>query len=369
MSFKVSRAFTLILEPVQRCNLNCSYCYSDRTGTGCMSRETLQAAFEKTARYAERHNFQEIHILWHGGEPLLAGLEFFRSAIRILKSLPSDLRFQHFIQTNGLLLDVDFGAFFRDRDFQIGISLDGPQVLHDSQRLDAGGRGSHAAVLEKVRLLEKEGLAPGFNAVITRPSLGQEREIYRYFQGLGYGFRINPMIPRQHPEDCGPLLLQPGEYGGFLCRLFDTWLSTSSGRVKVSPLDLFLRAQLTGEPYECQQQRTCVGSQLAVKPSGDAALCSRFETHFLGNIYDGELQDLFEGNFCEDLRRRAETMSACHPCKYWSICHGGCPHNALTFTGDHMSKDPLCKDYQLIFTKIHRALAGLQNQPQMPPEP
>jgi uncharacterized protein len=334
-----------------------------------MSRHTLRTALEKTARYAERQGFREIHILWQGGEPLLAGLGFFRAAIKILEGLSSDLRFHHFLQTNGLLLDYDFCAFFRNHEFQIGISLDGPQVLHDSMRIGANGQGSHAAVLGKVRLLEEQGVLAGFNAVITRRSLGQEKAIYRYFQGLGHGFRVNPMIPGLNPETSAPYLLQPGEYGGFLCRLFDEWASTEFQRVMVSPLDLYLEAILGGGPYECQQKGTCVGSYLGVKPSGDVVLCSRFETPLLGNIHDREIQELVASPFCEDIRRRAEMLSVCHPCRYWSICHGGCPLNAWVFTHDHLAKDPFCKDYQLIFTKIQRALADLQRKPHAHPEP
>ena len=150
-------AFTLILEPVKRCNLRCTYCYSDGAGTGVMSRQTLQRALEKTARYAQGQGFREIHILWHGGEPLLAGLGFFRDAVHLLQGLSSDLRFHHYLQTNGLLLDHDFCAFFRDHGFQIGISLDGPQTLHDSLRIGADGQGSHGAVLRKVRPVGRTG--------------------------------------------------------------------------------------------------------------------------------------------------------------------------------------------------------------------
>ncbi len=369
MPFDGNGAFTLILEPVQGCNLSCRYCYSDSSGAGVMSPQTLQTALARATRYAERHGFGEIHILWHGGEPLLAGLGFFKTAINLLEGLSSDLRFHHFLQTNGLLLDYEFCAFFRNHEFQIGISLDGPQVLHDSMRIGANGQGSHAAVLEKVRLLEEQGVSAGFNAVITRQSLGQEKAIYRYFQGLGHGFRVNPVIPGLHAETSGPYVLQPGEYGKFLCRLFDEWASTVSQRVKVSPLDLYLKAVLGGEPSECQQQETCVGSQLGVKPSGDAVLCSRFDSPLLGNIHDQEIQELLASPFCEDIQRRAETLSVCHPCRYWSICHGGCPHNAWVCSHDHMAKDPFCKDYQLVFTRIQRALADLQSQPQAHPEP
>ena len=361
-------AFTLILEPVKRCNLSCRYCYSDVAGAGVMSRQTLQTALEKTARYAEGQGFREIHILWHGGEPLLAGLGFFRTAVNLLHGLSSDLRFHHYLQTNGLLLDHDFCAFFRDHEFQVGISLDGPQVLHDSLRIGADGQGSHAAVLGKVRLLEEQGVSAGFNAVVTRSSLGQERAIYRFFQGLGYGFRVNPMIPGRHPATSAPYLLQPGEYGAFLCRLFDAWAGTEHQRVMVSPLNLYLEAILDGVPYECQQQSTCAGSHLGVKPSGDVVQCSRFETHPLGNIHDRDIRELVASPFCEDIRRRGEMLSGCHPCLYWSICHGGCPLNALAFGQDHMAKDPFCKDYQLIFAKIRRALADLQSTSQLHPE-
>ena len=220
----------------------------------------------------------------------------------------------------------------------------------------------------KVRLLEEQGVSTGFNAVVTRRSLGQEEAIYRFFQGLGYGFRVNPMIPGRNPETSAPYLLQPGEFGGFLCRLFDAWASTESLRVMVSPLDLYLEAILGGVPYECQQQGTCVGSHLGVRPSGDVVLCSRFETHPLGNIHDSEIQELVASSFCEDIRRRAETLSDCHTCMHWPICHGGCPLNALVFCHDHMAKDPFCKDYQLIFARIHRALADLQSKSHLFPE-
>jgi uncharacterized protein len=368
MPFEAKDAFTLTLEPVQHCNLSCRYCYADSSGASVMSRQTLQAALEKTVRYAQRQGFREVHILWHGGEPLLAGLGFFRAALDLLAGLAPHLRFRHYLQTNGLLLDHDFCAFFRDHEFQIGLSLDGPQGLHDSLRTGADGQGSHAAVLEKVSLLAEQGVSAGFNAVITRRSLGQEREIYGFFHDLGYGFRVNPMIPARHPEINASYLLQPGEYGVFLGNLFDAWISTAHRRVKVSPLDLYLKAVLSGLPYECQQRETCVGSHLGVKPSGEVVLCCRFGTHPVGDIHDSEIQDLVSSPFCQDIRRRAERLAGCHSCTHWTICHGGCPLNALAFCQDLRAKDPFCKDYQLIFAKIQRTLADLQQTSHPHPE-
>jgi uncharacterized protein len=359
MPSDTDQIFTLILEPVKSCNLRCIYCYSDTTSGGLMSQDTLRASLERAVRYAERRGFTQIHILWHGGEPLLAGLEFFRYATRLAADLSSGLSFQHFLQTNGLLLDRDFCKFFREQDFQIGVSLDAFPDLHDSMRVSAGGMGSHKLVLEKLRLAEENGLRVGFNAVVTRMSLGQEKEIYRYFQSLGSGFRVNPIIPAINAESSSPYLLRQGEYGAFLCRLFEEWTGTEVQRIPVSPLDLYIKAILENAPYECQQRPTCVGSHLGVKPSGDAVLCSRFETHFLGNVHDMALEALFASPLCENLRRRAETLTGCHSCAHWSACHGGCPHNALVFCQDPMAKDYFCRDYQLIFGRIRQALTGL----------
>lgn len=360
-SNEAQRIFTLILEPVKGCNLRCSYCYSDTASGAVMSRQTLRAALKGAARYAERQGFTEIHILWHGGEPLLAGLEFFRHATRMIVELSSGPFFQHFLQTNGLLLDGEFYRFFRDNDFQMGLSLDGPPELHDAMRVSADGGGSHAQVRDKLSLLAETGLGTGFNAVVTRRSLGREKEIYRYFQALGCGFRVNPIIPGIDPERSIPDLLRPGEYGKFLCGLFDAWTGAEVRRVPVSPLDVYLKAILENAPYECQQRPTCVGSHLGVKPNGDAVLCSRFETHVLGNIHEMGFEALFASPFCEMIRRRAEMLTDCHSCAHWTVCYGGCPHNALVFCQNLMAKDYFCTDYQLVFGKIRRALSELSS--------
>jgi len=363
------RIFTLILEPVKGCNLRCSYCYSDTDSGAVMSRHTLRVAVESAVQYAQRHDFTKIHILWHGGEPLLADLEFFRQAARMIAELNAGLAFQQFIQTNGLLLDRDFCRFFRKNDVQIGLSLDGPPDLHDALRIYPDGAKSHGRVLDKHRLLTKNGLSAGFNAVITRRSLGREKEIYRYFQALNSGFRVNPLIPMIGSQKSTPELLRQGEYGRFLCGLFDAWTGTEAMRIPISPLDVYLKAILKNATYECQQRPMCVGSNIGVKPNGDAVLCSRFETHILGNINEMNFDALFASPFCETIRQRAEMLTDCHSCAHWTICYGGCPHNALVFCQNPTAKDFFCKDYQLVFGKIRRALNKLNSEGPLQGEP
>jgi len=357
MNEGASQVFTVMLEPSKACNLKCRYCYSDTGSHTIMSREVVHQALEKAVHYAEKHGFKEIHLIWHGGEPLLTGIEFYRHVVALLSGLTSGPSCRNFIQTNGLLLDNEFCTFFRDVNFEVGLSLDGPAHLHDFFRMDKHGGDTHSAVLEKVCLLEEHQVPVGFNAVVTRRSLGHEGEIYRFFQDLGYGFRVNPVIPAR--EGSGSWLLEAGEHGGFLRRLFDEWTATDSRRVNVSPLDMYLRAVLDGETRECQQQPSCMGTHLGIKASGEAMLCSRFQDHLLGDIREVSVDDVFQLPLCEQVRTRADGLKECHSCVNWLLCHGGCPHNSIAFGHSISEKDPFCKDYQMIFAHIRNRLRQL----------
>lgn len=351
------KSFNLILEPVSKCNLQCVYCYSDGTqGSDVMSLGTLRASLERTAVYVKYNGIETVHLLWHGGEPLLAGLDFYQEAVLLTKQMFSDIRVLHFLQTNGLLLDQSFSRFFRDHSFNVGISLDALPELHDPMRASVSGLGSHAQVMEKLDIAKESGLKVGFNTVVNRLSLGKEKGIYKFFQEFGSGFRVNPIIPAADPDKTSEYCLCKGEYGVFLCNLFEEWIQTEYRRVPVSPLDMYLRAMLNDSSSECQQCKTCVGLQIGIKPSGDAVLCSRFNDHILGNISDMPLDELFLSPLCKDINRRAGALTGCHSCEYWSMCHGGCPHNALVFSGDYMAKDYFCADYQLTFRRIQETL-------------
>lgn len=347
--------FTLILLPVQQCNLSCSYCYSDNSSNQAMCRSTLRITLERAAHYIERLGFSKIHILWHGGEPLLAGLDFFRDAAKFAEELFGK-HCRHFLQTNGLLLNTDFCRFFREHNFQIGVSIDAFAELHNTMRVFNDGKGSHQQVQDMLSLAEENDLQMGLNAVITHMCLGREKEFYQYFQRIGYGFQVNPVLPVANAARTGCYLLRPGEYGTFLCRLFDEWTNAEVRRVPVSPLDLYLKAILNDTPYECRQRMTCVGSHLGVKPSGDTLLCSLFSNHSLGNVHDVSLETMFAAPLCTKISHRAETLTECHSCTYWSVCHGGCPYNGLSFSQNYMAKDYFCRDYKLIFGKLRRAI-------------
>jgi len=362
MAERWSDVFTTMIEPTTGCNLRCRYCYSDSEDGRVMSHEVLSLALEKATRHAEENGFKEIHLIWHGGEPLLVGMDFFQQAISILDGLHSSLSCRHFVQTNGLLLDDEYCRFFRDTNFEVGVSLDGPSEVHNQSRIASNGRGTHTEVMEKVHLLEKHQVPIGFNAVISQASKGKARDIYRFFQDLRYGFRVNPVIPGWGCHETQDYLLGEGDYGEFLCWLFDEWTSTEKDRVSVSPLDMHVRAILDGEATECQQLPSCIGLHLGIKPGGEAVLCSRFERHVLGDIQTMSISDLFSSPVCKQIQERTDALSGCHTCPDWGICHGGCPHNAIAFQGRFHERDPFCKDYQMIFRHIRRIVQSSRQE-------
>lgn len=351
--------FTLMLEPHGGCNLRCRHCYSDINSSGEMGIEEFSKIIEKITPCIENKGFSKIHFIWHGGEPLLAGVDFFRQAMENINKNTSLLRHRHFIQTNGLLLNDEFCRFFHDMNVEVGVSLDGPPDIHDKLRVDSKGEGTHSAVMEKIHLLEKHLIPVGINAVISRSSIGHEKRLYEFFQDMGYGFRVNPIIPGRIQSQSHEHLLKKGEYGTFLCRLFDVWTHTEVGRIKVSPLDSYLNSFLDEETSECQFQQSCTGSHLGIKPTGEAVLCSRFQDHGFGNILKNSKDEMCSFLSIGQLKNRAEALTNCHSCENWSICHGGCPWNSVVHGHDLMEKDPFCTDYQMIFAHIRDVLRAI----------
>jgi len=350
-----NRPFTLILEPASGCNLDCRYCYTHTHSGRIMDRKTLTIALRKGIAYALDEGFEEIHILWHGGEPLLAGVDFFRYALQRITEIGGDKACRHFIQTNGLLADEAFCRLFRRHGFEVGLSLDGPADIHDHMRIGRRGGKTHARVLKCLELFERNGVKPGICAVASRIGLGEEMRIYEFFRNLGYGFGVNPMIPSVNDPASGQYLFKSGEYGRFLCNLFDLWTATATHRVNVGPLDIFIRGLVTGETVLCQQQTSCVGASLYVKSDGRTQLCNRSEQPVLGHIVEHSVRDMFKTTFCRDLQHREEQLPACRKCRYQQICHGGCPQLAMTFEGACSSPDPFCRDYRAVWDHMRRS--------------
>ena len=345
-----------MLEPVKSCNLQCRYCYANPADTGPMDIGLAGKAIRKAARFGIQNAFGCLHIIWHGGEPLLAGVDFYRQVWDDIDRVSRQIPVQVFLQTNGLLLTKDFCNFFLSHRIQVGISLDGPADIHDGMRRAKSGKGTHGQVLERIAMAAARGLNLGLCMVVTRSCLGREKEIYRFFQSTGLPFRANPVLPHFSGKTEKGVTLQPGEYGLFLCRLFDEWIATTDNRVAVSPLDGYLQSLVDGKSPNCQHQPSCAGNHINVRPDGTTSFCSRFQHLDLGNIDKISLEEIFNGSLCSDIKCRSQTLSECRRCRFRQVCQGGCPHNAMTFTGEILARDPFCPDYRLLFTHLLNAI-------------
>jgi uncharacterized protein len=352
-----NQAFNVTLEPVGTCNLGCTYCYAANDSALNLEEEIFLSALDQIVRYAGDKGRPEVNCVWLGGEPLLAGIVFFERVLSLTSRLSPPMRIRHFVQTNGLLLDKDYCRLFKDAGIHLGVSLDGPQAIHDVFRVTRQGEPTHRRVMASLALLREYAVPFGCVAVVTRQTLGHEPEIYDFFQNLGCGFRINPVIPGPQALK-GPSQIEPEEYGRCLVRFFDVWSSAESNRVNISPLDNYLYAAVNGVPLECQHQASCATHSLGIKPNGDVTICGRFQDMVLGNLRRSSMRDLLAVVESDPLRARTSSLDACRACAYWSQCHGGCPHNAVAFGREITAKDPFCAAYKMIFSHIQKALSA-----------
>lgn len=357
-------ALTVTIEPIKSCNIDCAYCYCYNDKGVKMDFVELDFTLQRFKDYVEEHGFSEIHFIWHGGEPLLAGFNFFQYAFKQIARVFSQLNVCHFMQTNGLLIDDGLLALFEDYQVDVGISLDGPEDIHDATRVDAGGKGTHKDVMQVVESLGSRNIALGFNAVLNKVCIDQAERIYQFFQNLGYGFRVNPILVSPSREQTQNFRLPPLAYGEILCDLFDAWTNSTDKRVPVSPISAYMKAIISGSTTECQHSANCVGENLGVKPGGEVFLCTRFEEYTLGNLNQQSIAEINRSWRAQQVAQRRVSLDVCQTCKYQTICNGGCPHNAHTAFNTVEVRDPYCHDYQMIFSHIKKSLRPFDEEQQ-----
>ena len=406
-SFTPLHSFHVMTKPSgATCNLDCKYCYflskevMYPESKFRMSDETLEAYVRQ---YIASQRTREITFAWQGGEPTLMGLEFFKRAVELQqKYAKPGTTIQNALQTNGTLLDEDWANFFKEHNFLLGISIDGPQELHDEYRVNKGGAGSFEQVMRGLKLLQKHGVE--YNILCTVHAANQDHplDVYRFFRDeLGAQFiQFIPIVERVTPEilplanlgwserDGGerPLYTQSGnkftqrsvnaeKYGAFLNTIFDEWVRSDVGRVYVQHFDVALGAWL-GQPGSlCIFAPKC-GQALAMEHNGDLFSCDHFvePDYLLGNIHETDMLQLAavtkQRRFGED--KLSSLPKYCRECEVRFACHGGCPKNRFIRTPDgEAGLNYLCAGYKAFFNYIDepmKLMAGLIRTQRPPAE-
>ncbi len=367
MTANSGTGLTAIVKTTHDCNLGCLYCYTDPNAEkGRMDSETTRNMILKIAK----QNRGEGHttFIWHGGEPLLMGIDFYREAIDVQGSIDGHI-FSNDIQTNGTLLTEGYLDFFEQYHFNVGLSLDGNRRTHDATRPYQDGCPSFSDVFASVLEVRRRGLGGGVICVLNANTSPNIEEIYWFFKKNKIHPKINFQIPSGRALDAHGLQLTNKQLGQAMIRLFDLWFDDYTQPViEIQPfVDIMgnIGAYRNTEtkvdyPYSCIFKNNCANSYISVVPGGNVYPCGRSAGNpqfHMGNINTDSMDDILASRPRKLLlQRHEESVQSCEPCDFRPICNSGCPDNAYLFTGDALQKDGFCSAYRVMFSHIEQRM-------------
>ena len=341
----------VVLKPAgAHCNLTCKYCYYleknklyPTAQRHLMSDEMLE---QFTREYIEAQTMNQVLFTWHGGEPLLRSIDFYRKALSLQQKYAGGRRIDNVIQTNGTLLTDEWCEFFAQNHWLVGISIDGPQPDHDHYRLTAAGKPSWKKVMQGIKLLKKHGVEWNAMAVVNAYNANHPLEFYRFFKENGCQFlQFTPIVERLTRHEDGRTLasladkdeislseasVAPEQWGYFLCAIFDEWVRKDVGKIFVEIFDCTLANWMGISPGICAYSKEC-GHAGVMEHNGDVYSCDHFvfPEYKLGNIRDHSLIDMLYGEQQQEFSRlkHSSLPRQCKECDMEFACHGECPKN------------------------------------------
>lgn len=383
-----ARPVYVMLKPVGSvCNLACDYCYYLEKGkfypevkNHILSDELL----EKFIRdYLECQTMPEVLFTWHGGETLMRPISFYKKALELQRKYARGRRIDNCIQTNGTLLTDDWCRFFRENNFLVGVSIDGPQEFHDEYRRNRQGLPSFYKVMKGIELLKKHGVEYNAMAVVNDYNVDYPLEFYRFFKEIDCHYiQFAPIVERmgRHadgtrlaaPEETtvaamtpgsrdeapelAPFSVDPVKWGRFLCALFDEWLKEDVGTYYIQLFDATLANWVGEQPGVCSMAPTC-GHAGVMEFNGDVYACDHyvFPAYKLGNIRTHTLTEMMYSprqlKFGTD--KRDKLPAQCKACDYLFACNGECPKNRFAYTSDgEPGLNYLCSGYKHFFEHV-----------------
>ncbi len=364
----VPEDFHLMAKPAgPDCNLRCDYCFYrekkiffSEDQTFRMSDEILEAF---TREYIKSQPGNTVVFEWQGGEPTLAGLDLFQRALIFQKKYNTGKQISNSLQTNGTLLDDEWCAFLKKNNFLVGLSLDGPDTDHNAYRKDKNGHPTFNKVFNALRLMQKYGIKVNVLATVNRKSGNHPLEIYRFFREadvrfiqfipiverevdlqarqLGIHLAVPPSITYEETATTvTPWSVEPNQYGDFLIRVYDEWITHDVGEIFVMNFEWTLGAWAGARPGMCHFSRRC-GQNLIIEHNGDIYSCDHFvyPAFRLGNILEGGLAEMVQSQEQIAFGAAKETVipDDCRCCDVIFACRGGCPKHRFAATTDGKS--------------------------------
>ena len=367
----------LLAKPAgSRCNLACKYCYYleksllfEKHSPQVMDDALLEKFIHD---YIGAQTTQEVLFTWHGGEPLMRPLQFYKKAVALQRKYAAGRRIDNCLQTNGTLLTDEWCRFFKEQGWLVGVSVDGTQEMHDAYRRAKGGGPSHHKVMQGIRLLQKHGVEWNALAVVNDFNADQPKEFYRFFKEIGCRFiQFTPIVERLLPHADGrqlaaveeegtggmmPFSVSPEQWGDFLIGIFDEWVKEDVGEYFVQLFDATLANWMGVQPGICTLARTC-GHAGAIEWNGDVFACDHFvfPQYRLGNLREKSLVEMMYSPKQREFGRAKQTAlpRQCRECRWLFACNGECPKNRFTRTADgEKGLNFLCNGYRRFFEHV-----------------
>ena len=365
------QAFNIMIKPVgSLCNLRCRYCYyldkADIYG-GKEPRMTYEMLETFIREYIAANDVPEVLFNWHGGEPLLMGLDFYRKAIQLQEKYASGKRIRNALQTNATLVTAEWAAFFRENGFLIGVSLDGPRDVHDCYRAGKGGGSTFERVVKGIAELYKAGVDYNIMTTVNSKSEGRGLEIYQFLKGAGTRFiQFMPVLehvkdgrivsPDEEGSQIAPWSVSAEGFGRFLCDIFDYWVRHDVGSVFINQFDSTLAMWCGEQPGTCTFAQTCGGNSV-IEHNGDLYPCDHFvyEDYRIGNVLETDLRTLMasEKQIRFGIDKRNGLPKKCVTCRWYFACHGECPKHRFNRTDSgEPGLNALCDGYNMFFSHV-----------------
>ena len=367
----------VMLKPAgAHCNLACKYCYYleknnlyQNSHRHLMSDEMLE---QFTREYIEAQTMPQVLFTWHGGEPLMRSIDFYKKALELQKKYANGKQIDNVIQTNGTLLTNEWCEFFAKNHWLVGISIDGPQEYHDHYRVTPDGKPSWEKVMQGISLLKKHRVEWNAMAVVNAYNAEHPLEFYHFFRDNGCHYlQFTPIVERLTEHEDGRTLasladdreipladasVTPQQWGNFLCTIFDDWVRHDVGKTFVEIFDCTLANWMGVLPGICAYSKEC-GHAGVMEHNGDVYSCDHFvfPEYKLGNIREQSLIDMLYGEKQQAFRRLTHPSlpRQCKECDMEFACHGECPKNR--FEKDKYGEpglNYLCQGYYQYYTHV-----------------
>lgn len=372
-----SRPLYIMLKPIgAACNLRCKYCYyleKSKLYKDTPSRIISEKLLEDfTREYIEAQTMNDVLFAWHGGETTMRPLSFYRKAVELQKKYAGGRRISNVIQTNGTLLTDEWCQFFKENNWLVGVSIDGPQDFHDEYRHTPTGGPSWMKVMKGISLLNRHGVEWNALAVVNDYNADFPLEFYRFFKDMRCRYiQITPIVERIVNHDDGrhlatltdsadaPLAdfsVTPEQWGDFLCAIFDEWVLNDVGETYVEIFDCILANWVGVTPGICVYAKEC-GHAGVMEFNGDVYSCDHFvfPEYKLGNIHDKSIVEMLYGEQQQQFSRlkHKSLPQECLQCEWEFACHGECPKNRfVTDCYGNPGMNYLCRGYRKFFEHV-----------------